>query len=108
MTDYNTKLTAIIAVDEDDDLKTVKDDLVQILADNGYDPHAISISRNTSDPIDVHRALQKAARELAHYADYGSADDYLDAINNLETKLQDVRNLPTEVGPDDELSQCGG
>jgi hypothetical protein len=46
-----------------------------------------------NDPIDVHRALQKAARELAHYADHGRTSDYLDAIDCLEAKLQAVRRL---------------
>lgn len=46
-----------------------------------------------SDPIDVHRALQKAARELAHYADHGRTSEYLDAIDRLEAKLQAVRRL---------------
>lgn len=46
-----------------------------------------------SDPIDAHRALQKAARELAHFADHGPADQYLDAIDRLEAKLGAVRVL---------------
>jgi hypothetical protein len=53
------------------------------------------------DPVDVHRALQKAARELAHYADNGSTAQYLDAIDNLEGKLQAVRQLP--AGSDTEM-----
>jgi hypothetical protein len=48
----------------------------------------------SSDPVDVHRALQKAARELAHFADHGPNAQYLDAIDNLEIKLRAVRNLP--------------
>jgi hypothetical protein len=48
---------------------------------------------NRGDPIDVHRALQKAARELAHYADHGRTSEYLDAIDRLESKLQAVRRL---------------
>jgi hypothetical protein len=46
-----------------------------------------------NDPIDVHQALQKAARELAFYADNGYEAEYRDAIDNLEDKLQDVRRL---------------
>jgi hypothetical protein len=46
-----------------------------------------------TDPVDVHRALQKAARELAHAADHGSEAQYLNAIDRLEEKLQAVRSL---------------
>jgi hypothetical protein len=51
----------------------------------------------SSDPIDVHRALQKAARELAHYADHGSSSEYFDAIDNLEKKLRAVRRLKADL-----------
>jgi hypothetical protein len=40
------------------------------------------------DPIDAHRALQKAARELAFYADHGYEAEYRDTIDRLEAKLQ--------------------
>lgn len=46
-----------------------------------------------SDPIDAHRALQKAARELAHFADHGTAAQYLEAIDRLEIKLGMVRAI---------------
>lgn len=49
-----------------------------------------------SDPVDVHRALQKAARELAHFADHGTEAEYLTAIDNLEKKLRAVRRLTQE------------
>lgn len=45
------------------------------------------------DPIDAHRALQKACRELAHYADHGRTSEYFDAIDNVEKKLKAVRRL---------------
>jgi hypothetical protein len=45
------------------------------------------------DPVDVHRALQKAAREFAHCADHGTTAQYFDAIDRLEAKLQAVRAL---------------
>lgn len=48
---------------------------------------------NATDPIDAHRSLQKAARELAHNVTHGSEAQYLNAIDNLEEKLQDVRRL---------------
>jgi hypothetical protein len=48
---------------------------------------------SSSDPVDAHRALQKAARELAHYADHGTSAEYLDAIDTLERKLRAVRRL---------------
>jgi hypothetical protein len=50
-----------------------------------------------SDPVDVHRALQKAARELAHAADCGTEAGYLEAIDNLEEKLRAVRALRNPV-----------
>jgi hypothetical protein len=46
-----------------------------------------------TDPVDAHRALQKAARELAFYADHGYESVYLEAIDNLEKKLKIVRAL---------------
>jgi hypothetical protein len=48
---------------------------------------------SNSDPVDVHRALQKAARELAHATDHGSYPEYRAAIDNLEEKLRAVRSL---------------
>lgn len=53
-----------------------------------------------NDPIDVHRALQKAARELAHFADHGSESQYFAAIDNLEAKLQAVRRLSVTSSDD--------
>jgi enolase len=52
---------------------------------------------SNNDPIDVHRALQKAARELAHNADHGTEAGYLEAIDNLEEKLQAVRALRNPI-----------
>jgi hypothetical protein len=54
---------------------------------------AVGEEMSISDPVDVHRALQKAAREFAHHADHGSYPEYLAAIDNLEEKLQAVRSL---------------
>ena len=47
----------------------------------------------SEDPVDAHRALQKAARELAFYADHGYEAEYRAAIDRLEEKLQAVRSL---------------
>lgn len=47
-----------------------------------------------TDPIDAHRDLAKAARELAHAWDCAPPEQYFAAIDNLEAKLQAVRNLP--------------
>jgi hypothetical protein len=44
------------------------------------------------DPIDAHRDLQKAALQLARYPDYGSAEQYFEAIDRLEDKLRVVRS----------------
>lgn len=52
-----------------------------------------------NDPVDLHRALQKAARELAHFADYGPETAYRDAIDRLEEKLQAVRCYKREHNP---------
>lgn len=65
-----------------------------------------------SDPIDAHRALQKAARELAHFADHGPDDQYFEAIERLETRLQVVRALTesdksAEQQARDMLERCG-
>lgn len=46
-----------------------------------------------TDPIDAHRDLTKAARELAHAWDYGSPTEYDEAIDRLETALKVVRRL---------------
>jgi hypothetical protein len=35
------------------------------------------------DPVDVHGALQKAARELLYYADHGYSSEYFHAIDRL-------------------------
>lgn len=47
----------------------------------------------SDDPVDVHRALQKAARELAFYADHGHWTEYYESIDRLEVRLQAVRKM---------------
>jgi hypothetical protein len=46
-----------------------------------------------ADPIDAHRALWRAARELTFNADNGDAVEYFAAIDRLEDKLRAVRSL---------------
>lgn len=48
-----------------------------------------------TDPIDAHRDLTKAARELAHAWDHSEPDVYYAAIDQLEAKLRVVRRLKT-------------
>lgn len=47
----------------------------------------------SSDPIDAHIALAKAARELAHAWDDAPPEQYFAAITNLERKLKTVRRV---------------
>lgn len=60
----------------------------------------------TTDPVDAHRALQKAARELAHHADNGTSANYFASIDRLEEKLRDVRSLPTNETRDIDPMDC--
>lgn len=47
----------------------------------------------SDDPVDAHRALQKAARELAFNADHGNWAQYCESIDRLEIRLQAVRKM---------------